>query len=123
MDKSKESGPIIIVSPQAALAEMLQELNFVVILEKRVTVAETGAVHTSELWYNKKFNLGVELHPEHSKVVVTACRQNNNGAIEQNPICMPCRLFWNKPAILRAFLEETVNPSQAHKTITGLPEA
>lgn len=108
-----------------ALIEMLGANHFDVAREQKISLP-AGLPYreqTSVLYVNHKYGIGVEVFEEECKVVVSKVQITQGGGINISPMCVPCRLWYNRPEFLKAFLQEIIEPAKANNSIQQLPEA
>lgn len=98
----------------AALVSMLEGMHFQV--AERI-MRFIPSEEESVLYINQKQRVGVKIFEGENKVLVLKL---DGQAV---PVCVPCRLFFNHPEFLRAFLQEIIEPVKANGTIQSLPEA
>ena len=108
-----------------SLVEMLENSHFDLLRTQHIMLPPTAPLRmqTAALYVNHKHSIGVEIFEEECKVVVSKVQISVNGSINIQPLCMPLRLWFNRPEFLRAFLQEIIEPSKANGTIQSLPEA
>lgn len=99
-------------------------MRFKVVRTEAVTDFDTKAEYSSVTWMNGKYKIGVELRLWEDKVYVGRCEMLPGAQIRFTGLCPPLRLFWARPEVLKAFLEEFISPAKAASAnITSLPEA
>lgn len=104
---------------------LLTDMRFKVVRTEAVTDFESKAEYISVTWMNGKYNVGVELRLWENKAYVGRCEMLPGGQVRFTGLCPPMRLFWSRPEILKAFLEEVISPAKAAASMkaVSLPEA